>query len=40
MQTTGPAPRVSDSADLGWGPDLAFLTSSQVMVSLVTRGPH
>lgn len=32
-------PRVSDSADLEWGPDFAFLTRSQVLLLRLVRAP-
>ena len=34
-----PMPRDSDSADLGGGPDSAFLTSSQMLEMLMVQEP-
>lgn len=31
---------VSDLAALGWGPQVMFLPSSQVMLMLLVCGPH
>lgn len=35
-----PIARVSDSVVLGWGPGFAFLSSTQVKLMLLFRGPH
>lgn len=39
-QIAGLHPGNSDSADLEWGLEQAFVTSSQVMLVLLVRRPH
>lgn len=33
-------PRNSDSVNSGWGPEVPFLATSQVMLMLLVQGPH
>lgn len=39
-QISGLPPRVYDSIDLRWGPRICVLIHSQVMLTLLTQGPH